>query len=648
MVRCSEPVERMMILFFLSGVVGVTVLVFGRYLGEKGGSVVTVGGILCSWFLAVRQMVHVVVNREVKILEGPFWIKNLLLDWVFLLDSLSVLMMVIILTISLLVHLYSIEYMKGDPHLTRFLGYLSLFTFFMVILVTANNFLQLFVGWEGVGLCSYLLINFWFTRKQANKSALKAMVVNRFGDIGLMISFCLIYNLYKSLDFSVIFLLSGKNQGATLNLLDTVFSYNDLIVFFLVLGAIGKSAQIGLHLWLPDAMEGPTPVSALIHAATMVTAGVYLVVRCSIMFESSAGILYLVGLLGGLTSLFAASTGLFQNDLKKVIAYSTCSQLGYMFLACSLSGYDAAMFHLFTHAFFKALLFLGAGGVIHSVGDEQDLRRMGGLLRLLPLTYTAILIGSLSLMGMPFLSGFYSKELILELAASRVYLYMLGVMSAFFTGFYSIRLIYLVFLSSARNDTIVYKNIHEVSTLMGMSYLVLIPSSIFVGYLFKDLLVGLGTNYWNYSVYVNYENQLGFEAEFLPYYIKLVPLFFGLSGGIAGYLFHKMTGEVYIFLIRKWYLDEIVNKLVSLVLSEGYKSMFKGLDRGIFEVYGPTGIAKWLGKSSEKAVKLQTGYLYHYIGWILFGLFTIVTIAFLGGAEGILIVGISLLWLRLF
>jgi proton-translocating NADH-quinone oxidoreductase chain L len=401
-------------------------------------------------------------------------------------------------------------------------------------------------------------------------------------------------------------------------------------------------------MWLPDAMEGPTPVSALIHAATMVTAGVYLVVRCSIIFESSEGILYLVGLLGGLTSLFAASTGLFQNDLKKVIAYSTCSQLGYMFLACGLSGYDAAMFHLFTHAFFKALLFLGAGGVIHSVGDEQDLRRMGGLLRLLPLTYTAILIGSLSLMGMPFLSGFYSKEWILELAASRVYLYMLGVMSAFFTGFYSIRLIYLAFFSSARNNIIVYKKIHEVSTLMGMSYLVLIPSSIFVGYLFKDLLVGLGTNYWNYSIYVNYENQLGFEAEFLPYHIKLVPLFFALTGGITGYFFHKMTGEVYIFLIRKWYLDEMVNKLVSLVLSEGYKSMFKGLDRGIFEVYGPTGIAKWLGKSSEKVIKLQTGYLYHYIGWILFGLFTIVTIAFLGGAEGIVVVGISLLWLRLF
>lgn len=640
-----------MTILFLSGILGLGVLLFGRFFGERGGSLVLVGGIGISWLLAVRFLFKCVTEKEVKLIEGPLWLKNLMVDWVFLLDSLSVLMLVTILSISFLVHLYSIGYMKGDPHLTRFMSYLSLFTFFMIILVTANNFLQMFLGWEGVGLCSYLLINFWYTRKQANKSALKAMVVNRVGDIGLMIAFCLIYSVYKSLDFSVVFMLSPFLKGLEINLLGSIYTYNDLIVFFLLLGAIGKSAQLGLHIWLPDAMEGPTPVSALIHAATMVTAGVYLLVRCSILFEYSPDVLYGVGILGGLTSLFAASTGLFQNDLKKVIAYSTCSQLGYMFLACSLSGYDAAMFHLFTHAFFKALLFLGAGGVIHSIGDEQDLRRMGGLVRLLPLTYAGILIGSFSLMGVPFLSGFYSKEWILELAASKSYLYLLGTMGTFLTGFYSIRLIYLAFLSSAKNNKEVYKGVHEVPVMMGFSYMVLIPCSIFVGYLFKDLLIGLGSNFWDYSIYIRYENLLSFEAEFLPFYIKVIPLVFGLGGSVAGYFFYEKVsslGEIYRFLVRKWYLDDISNKGVFFVLNEAYKSMFKGLDRGVFEFYGPTGLVVLLSRYSKEVVKLQTGYLYHYIGGIFFGVFMILTAFFLGGVETFLIVGASLLWLRYF
>lgn len=638
-------------IFFLSGILGLGVLLFGRFLGEKGGSLVLVGGVGISWLLAVKSFLKCITEKEVKLIEGPVWLKTLMVDWVFLLDSLSVLMLVTILTISFLVHLYSIGYMKGDPHVTRFMSYLSLFTFFMIILVTANNFLQMFLGWEGVGLCSYLLINFWYTRKQANKSALKAMVVNRIGDIGLMIAFCLIYSVYKSLDFSVIFMVSPFLKELEISLLGSIYSYNDLIVFFLLLGAVGKSAQLGLHIWLPDAMEGPTPVSALIHAATMVTAGVYLLVRCSILFEYSPNILYGVGVLGGLTSLFAASTGLFQNDLKKIIAYSTCSQLGYMFLACGLSGYDGAMFHLFTHAFFKALLFLGAGGVIHSIGDEQDLRRMGGLVRLLPLTYAGILIGSFSLMGVPFLSGFYSKEWILELAASKSYFYLLGATGTFLTGFYSIRLIYLAFLSSAKNNMVVYKGVHEVPAVMGFSYLILIPSSIFIGYLFKDLFIGLGSNYWNHSIYVRYENLLSFEAEFLPFYIKVIPLVFGLGGSIMGYFMYEKLGslgEVYKFLVRKWYLDEISNKGVSFVLSEAYKSMFKGLDRGVFEFYGPTGIVLGLSKYSKEVVKLQTGYLYHYIGGISLGMFMILTLFFLGSGEGLLIIGVSLLWLKYF
>jgi NADH-ubiquinone oxidoreductase chain 5 len=631
-------------LIFLSGLAGISVLLFGRKTGERGASYIIVGGTIISWLWSVEMFCRVILEKEVVLLEGPKWITRMV-EWTFLFDSLSVLMLVVILSISLLVQIYSIEYMKGDPHVNRFLSYLSLFTFFMLILVTSNNFLQLFLGWEGVGLCSYLLINFWFTRKQANKSALKAMVVNRIGDVGLMLGFCFIYNLYQTLDFSVIFMLTPKLSETELIILGESYSYMNLISFFLLLGAAGKSAQLGLHLWLPDAMEGPTPVSALIHAATMVTAGVYLLVRCSVILEMSEDILVMVGYLGAITSIFAASTGLFQNDLKKVIAYSTCSQLGYMFLACGISAYDAAMFHLFTHAFFKALLFLGAGGVIHSIGDEQDLRKMGALLNLLPLTYISILIGSLSLMGIPYLSGFYSKEWILELSASRMdmaYLYMLGLVSTGLTGFYSIRLIYLAFISSAKNNFKTYEGVHEVGIKMGLSYVILIPSSIFIGYVFKDLLVGLGSSYWNNSIYIKYENFLSFDGEFLPYDIKLFPLFFGLMGGILGYI----VPCGYSFLVKKWYLDELSNKMVKGILKEGYVGIFKGLDKGWFELLGPTGIVNLFSQLVKQMKEIQTGYIYHYLGLMSLAIFVGLTFVSLDVIDGILVVGWSIIWLR--
>jgi len=323
-------------------------------------------------------------------------------------------MLIVVTLISSLVHLYSTEYMSHDPHLTRFMSYLSLFTFFMLILITANNFLQMFVGWEGVGLSSYLLINFWFTRIQANKSAIKAMLVNRVGDFFILLALFAIYFVFNSLDYDVVFSLVPLMTTYQITIGNFLFSAIDLICLFLFLGAMGKSAQLGLHTWLPDAMEGPTPVSALIHAATMVTAGVFLLARCSFLFEFSPLVLNFIMLIGASTAFFASTTGLFQNDIKKVIAYSTCSQLGYMIFACGLSSYEVGIFHLSNHAFFKALLFLGAGSIIHAVSDEQDMRKMGGLKNLLPFSYSIMLIGSLALVGFPFLTGFYSKDLILE------------------------------------------------------------------------------------------------------------------------------------------------------------------------------------------------------------------------------------------
>jgi proton-translocating NADH-quinone oxidoreductase chain L len=646
-----------MITIFLTGVTGLTVLLFGRWFGENGSKYLTVGGIWVTFLSHLFLHLPAFYGKKVFLFEGPVWFQAgwLEIRWTFWLDSLSIFMLVVILGISALVHTYSMDYMKGDPHLSRFLAYLSLFTFFMALLVTAGNFIQLFLGWEGVGLCSYLLINFWFTRKQANKSALKAMVANRVGDIGLMLAFCLIYWKYKSLDFSVFFLLTPFYQEIPFWF---GFTYLEVVGFFLVLGAIGKSAQLGLHIWLPDAMEGPTPVSALIHAATMVTAGVFLVVRCSNFFEYVPSVLALIAFLGGLTALFAASTGFFQNDLKKVIAYSTCSQLGYMFLACGVSAYDGAMFHLFTHAFFKALLFLGAGGVIHSFLDEQDLRKMGGLSHLLPFTYTAILVGSISLMGLPFLSGFYSKEWILELVASRssdpfyLFLYGLGVLSAMLTSIYSVRLIYLAFLSLPRSSSIYYKGVHEVPFWMGLTFFLLMICSIWFGYFFRDMLIGLGTDVWNYSIFVDYQNYSGFEAEFLPFFIKLIPLIGGIMGASLSYLVHSFYSKGWIlwlkedgnrllnFLNQKWYFDHMSNWLVRGTLREGYHSTFKHLDRGAFEWYGPTGLVWLVRECSLKVSQLQSGYLYHYLGWMVLGVISFLFLLILTGPETFLMVSL--------
>jgi len=443
-------------------------LLISDFLGIKGTIYLNLFCIFGTFVVSVYILKQTLFNIEYCPIFLPIWIwidvELLQVEFGGFFDSLTAIMLFVVTFISLLVHIYSCEYMKNDPHLQRFLAYLSLFTFFMIVLVTSNNFIQLFTGWEGVGICSYLLINFWFTRIQANKAAIKAVIVNRIGDTAFAIAIFLIFKSTGSVDFSTVFLLTTKLNNLEIN----------TICFFLFLGAMGKSAQIGLHTWLPDAMEGPTPVSALIHAATMVTAGVFLIVRCSFLFQEANLILPLMTIVGSLTTFFAATTALVQTDLKRVIAYSTCSQLGYMITACGLSAYNASIFHLSNHAFFKALLFLSAGSVIHAMNNEQDMRKMGGLINLLPFTYSMILIGSLALMGFPFLSGFYSKDVILETAyasysISGHFAFWLGSLSALFTSFYSVRLIFLTFLNDVNSSKVIIQGVHDAPFFNGIT-----------------------------------------------------------------------------------------------------------------------------------------------------------------------------------
>jgi len=545
--------------------------------------------------------------------------------------------------------------MGGDPHQPRFMGYLSFFTFAMLILVTANNFIQLFMGWELVGVASYLLINFWFCRLQANKSAIKAMLVNRVGDFGLALGIFTIFYLFKSFDYETVFSSSYLMVGTefqSIKFLGVNCNSLNLIGILLFIGAVGKSAQLGLHTWLPDAMEGPTPVSALIHAATMVTAGVFLIIRCSPLYEFAPFSLTIITISGAATAFFAATTGLVQNDLKRVIAYSTCSQLGYMIFACGISSYNVAFFHLANHAFFKALLFLSAGSVIHGLLDEQDLRKMGGLVKLFPLTYSVMLIGSLSLIGFPFLTGFYSKDVILELAYSKYtipgnFAHWLGTISVLFTSFYSFRLIYLTFLNKTNTYKAYIKHAHDCPPLLAIPLVILGFGSIFWGFLTKDMLIGLGTGFWGNSIFILPVNIIMINAEFIPTFIKLIPLFFTTLGAVLAYLFIANTNsittntqldsvrkpyitklyfkKIYTFLSKKWYFDQVYNEyLVQKSMNFGYHISFKLIDKGLIEMLGPYGISQLLLKVAKLNSSIQTGYLYHYAFIMLTGLTFIV------------------------
>lgn len=606
---------------------------FGSFLGSFGSGILT---ILC---LGLTFLLSCFAFYEIGLAGSPCYIKLMCwfdselfsFDWGFQFDSLTAIMLIVVSFISFLVHLYSTEYMSHDPHLPRFMSYLSLFTFFMLILVTADNFVQMFVGWEGVGLCSFLLINFWFTRIQANKAAIKAMIMNRIGDFGLALGIFCIFVIFGGVDYSTVFALAPYYSGTTFNFLSIDFSSLDLIGILLFIGAVGKSAQLGLHTWLPDAMEGPTPVSALIHAATMVTAGVFLIARCSPLFEYAPGALTLITVVGAMTAFFAASTGLLQNDMKRVIAYSTCSQLGYMIFACGLSNYHVGVFHLANHAFFKALLFLGAGCVIHAVGDEQDMRKMGGLVKLLPFTYGMMLIGSLSLMGMPFLTGFYSKDVILEVAFGKYssvghFAYCLGSMAAFLTAFYSMRLIYLTFLSKPNGFRVLILNAYEAPFRMALPLFILCIPSIFIGYLTKDMIIGLGSDFWQGSVYIQPMNFNLLDAEHIPQFAKLLPVILSFSGALLSFVLYayyssflysfkisSLGSKFYTFFNRKWFFDKVYNEIIGqFFLNAAYHYTYKQIDRGLIESVGPFGLTNLVYRLATFLKDLQTGFFYHY------------------------------------
>jgi len=615
---------------FLSGILT------GRWLSLGVGFITTVCT-FSSFLLSTAACYINLYSAQTVIVNVTPWFfsDSFFLDWSFCFDSLTCIMLVIVTFISTLVHLYSTEYMENDPHKTRFMSYLSLFTLFMLILVTANNFIQMFVGWEGVGLSSYLLINFWFTRIQANKSAIKAMLINRIGDFFLLLAIFSLFFCFNTLNYDIIFSLSPLLVGFKLQLFGMKMPIVDLICLFIFFGAVGKSAQLGLHTWLPDAMEGPTPVSALIHAATMVTAGIFLVSRCSYIFEFSSFILNLICFLGSCTAFFAATTGLFQNDMKKVIAYSTCSQLGYMMFACGLSSYDVGIFHLSNHAFFKALLFLSAGSVIHAAGDEQDMRKLGGLKNLLPFSYSMTLVGSLALIGFPFLSGFFSKDVILEISYAKYtieghFCYILGCLAAFVTSFYSTRLLFLVFLSNPNGNKILYLHAHEASWKMGLPLFLLSIASVLIGFLTKDIFIGFGTSFWGASLFVLPYNYLILDIEFINIFFKLVPLFVTILGVTCSYLLYTLYLSnflllkninvfkiIYSFFNKKWYIDRIYNEAVGQpLLYLCLHTCYKSIDRGLLENFGPFGIVESFKQISLKFLTYQTGYVLDYVSYI--------------------------------
>jgi NADH-ubiquinone oxidoreductase chain 5 len=601
---------------------------FGKFIGKKGAILVAIPCLALALCIAMISFVLLGLEHNIFHVKLFKWIEcgMFFVEFGILLDSLTVSMFMVVVTISMLVHFYSLDYMGHDPHFIRFMSYLSLFTFFMLLLITADNFLQLFLGWEGVGLSSYLLINFWFTRLQANKAAIKAMLMNKVGDFFLGVGIVMIFYSFKSLDYSVVFALVPSVANTFYGLLFFEIDKLSLIGLLLFLGAVGKSAQLGLHTWLPDATEGPTPVSALIHAATMVTAGVFLIIRSSLIFEYTFSVLNIILFIAASTAFFASTVGAFQNDLKRVIAFSTTSQLGYMILACSLSAYSVGMFHLINHAFFKALLFLSSGVVIHTLADEQDMRKMGGLIKLLPFVYISFLIGSLALGGVPFLSGFYSKDIILELVYANfdgVYGYWFGIVAAFFTAFYSTRLLYYTFYVLPNGYKVSFQNIVEISWIMFVPLTVLIIGSIFLGYAVKDIFIGMGSDYWGNAVLSLPYNIYILESEFLVLGIKLLPVIFSASGAFTAYLLYVVFGELgfrllitklkwlYLFLNKKWFFDIFyVEWLAKPLVKFGYKITFRLIDRGVIEWLGPYGLVKFINWCSIKISSLNSGYIY--------------------------------------
>ena len=614
---------------------------FGNKLGNRFSELLTSLFVSISAIFSILIFYNVMINDYNSNIIISSWISSGTLDvnWSVKIDPLSSVMLVVITFISSLVHIYSIGYMHHDPHKPRFMSYLSLFTFSMLVLVTSDNFLQLFFGWEGVGVCSYFLIGFWFKKQSANNAAVKAFLVNRVGDFGLALGIFLIFYYFDTINYSEVFKLIPTIASEKINFLGFNLLVIDLICILLFIGAMGKSAQILLHTWLPDAMEGPTPVSALIHAATMVTAGVFLVVRCSPIYELSPLGLEIVTFIGMSTAFFAATVALAQNDIKKIIAYSTCSQLGYMFFAAGVGAYNVAMFHLFTHAFFKALLFLGAGSVIHSFHNEQDIKNMGGVWKKLPFTYLMMIVGTLALTGFPFLSGFYSKDAIIEFAYLEQgnlsnYAAAIGIITAILTSIYSWRLIFLTFHGNYNNKKLELKNLHESPLVMLIPLFLLSIGAVFSGIFFKEIFIGFESSklFWKDSIM--FLEPLSKDHPPL-WFLALTPSLVTISIPISYYLFLKKQSIIeqivkinyplYVFLKNKWYFDE----LYDFIFVRSFKNLgnffWRKIDNSIIDKFGPDGISNIIKKFSLYAVKFQSGFIYQYAFIMLLGFSILLT-----------------------
>ena len=614
---------------------------FGRKVGVSGAQLITCLSVFTTTALSILAFFEVGMNNAPVSIQLFRWIDSESLNvlWSFNFDSLTVSMLIPVLIVSSLVHLYSIGYMSSDPHNQRFFSYLSLFTFMMIILVTANNFLLMFVGWEGVGVCSYLLVSFWFTRIAANQSSLSAFLTNRVGDCFLTIGMFAIIWSFGNVDYATVFSTAPFVS-------DNIVT---LVGICLLIGAMAKSSQVGLHIWLPMAMEGPTPVSALIHAATMVTAGVYLLMRSSPLIEYSNTVLVLCLWLGAITTIFSSLIGLFQQDIKKVIAYSTMSQLGMMVIAVGLSSYNIALFHLVNHAFYKALLFLGAGAVIHAVADNQDFRKYGGLRAFLPLTYSVMLIASLSLVAFPFMTGFYSKDFIIESAYGQYYfsgtaVYFVSTIGAMFTTLYSVKVLYLTFLTNPNGPLINYKHAHEGDIFMSLPLIILAVFSIFFGYITKDIFIGLGTSFFiDNSLFIHPSHEILLDTEFaVPTLFKILPLIFTVSLSILSLVLSEFIPKVltqfklsrlgyniFSFFNQRFLIELFYNRYITdMVLKLGGQTT-KVLDKGSIELIGPYGLEKGLISLSSKISKLDTGVITSYALYILVGLTFYILIPYL-------------------
>jgi len=575
---------------------------------------------------------------------------DLKVDWALRIDTLTVVMLVVVTTISSFVHLYSIGYMADDPFQPRFFSYLSLFTFAMLMLVTADNLVQLFFGWEGVGLMSYLLIGFWYQKPEANAAAIKAFIVNRIGDFGFSLGIFAVFLMTGAVDFDTVFAQAPALTGKTIHFLSWDVDALTLICLLLFMGAMGKSAQFLLHTWLPDAMEGPTPVSALIHAATMVTAGVFMVARLSPLFELAPNAQTFVTFIGATTAFFAATIGLVQNDIKRIIAYSTCSQLGYMFVAMGTGAYSIGMFHLFTHAFFKALLFLGSGSVILAMHHEQDIRHMGGLKDKIPFTYWTMVIGTLALTGFPLTAGYFSKDAIIEAAyvstnPMALYAFGMTVIAAALTAFYSWRLIFMTFHGSP-HDRHHYEEARESPIVMLIPLGFLAAGAIFAGYPFKELFVGPGVaEFFRDSLKFGPTNHILEDMHHIPYLASIAPTVMMAIGFVIAWEFYIRRPELpaelarqqeplYKFLLNKWYFDELYDFLLVRPTLWLGRVLWKYGDGWVIDGLGPDGISARVLDVTRGVVRLQTGYLYHYAFAMLIGVAALITWFMFGARVG--------------